>query len=73
MAKRLLEIGKVYHREEPVVLLELNLEDLYFVQALVPNVDGFRKDLQDGIDAIEKHEELMRTEEGYGLAIVIQR
>ena len=63
-----IEIGKIY-RNEPIAKLDLNLEDLYWVQSLVPFADGFRKELQVGIDAIEKHNATMR--EGYGLEIVV--
>ena len=70
MSRILLEIGKCYGFEL-TVSLELNLEDLYFVQSLVPYADGFRRELQEGIGAIEKHNELMKNEEGYGLSIVI--
>jgi len=63
-----IEIGKIY-RNEPMAKLDLNLEDLYWVQSLVPDGDGFRKELQVGIDAIEKYNATMR--EGYGLEIVV--
>jgi len=63
------EIGKVYKHNEPTVSLELNLEDLYWVQSLVPYGDGFRKELQEGIDYIEHRNAIV--EEGYGLEIVV--
>jgi len=71
MSVNILEIGKVYSRDELVVSLELNLQDLYFVQALVPSTDGFRKDLQEGIEAIEKRNELRSNVEGQGLSLVM--
>ena len=63
-----IEIGKLY-RDEPIAKLDLNLEDLYWVQSLTPGGDGFRKDLQEGIDAIEKYN--ATVQEGYGLEIVL--
>ena len=45
------EIGKVYSKDEPTVSLELNLEDLYWLQGFISYKNGFYKDLQDGIDA----------------------
>ena len=62
-------IGKIYKKDEPIATLDLNLEDLYWVQSLVPFADGFRKELQEGIDAIEKFNSNMA--EGYGLSIVV--
>ena len=66
-----LEIGKIYHKNEPTISLELNLEDLEWVQSLVPYGDSFRKDLQEGIDAIVKHNTLLANKDGYGLDIVM--
>ena len=66
---KILEIGKVYKPNELTVSLELNLEDLYWLQSLVPWIDSFRKDLQDGIDAIEKRNRVLS--EGPGLSIVV--
>jgi len=63
-----IEIGKIY-RDEPIAKLDLNLEDLYWIQSLVPDGDGFRRELQVGIDAIEKYNATMQ--EGYGLEIVM--
>ena len=71
MGRVLLEIGKCYKKDELTASLELNLEDLYFVQDLVPFADGFRKELQEGIDAIEKHNKQIQSEPYYGLSIVV--
>ncbi len=67
----ILEIGKVYHKDEPTISLELNLEDLEWVQSLVPYKDGFRKDLQEGIDVIEKRNRYLAEKDGYGLEVVV--
>ncbi|GAG62425.1 unnamed protein product [marine sediment metagenome] len=58
---RILEIGKIYQNSEPTISLELNLEDLYWMQSLVPHRDTFRKDLQEGIDAIECRNKILAT------------
>ena len=71
MAQSIIEIGKVYPKNELTASLELSLDDLYWVQSLVPYADTFRRDLQDGIDAIEKRDQILSEEEGYGLSIVI--
>lgn len=71
MSERILEIGKVYNPRELTVSLEFNLEDLYWLQSLVPWRDGFRKDLQCGIDAIEERNRILSEQEGYGLNIVV--
>jgi len=68
---RILEIGKVYNPRELTVSLEFNLEDLYWLQSLVPWEDGFRKDLQGCIDAIEKRMRVLSEQEGYGLSMVV--
>ena len=71
MAKSIIEIGKVYPKDEPTASLELSLDDLYWVQSLISHKDTFRRDLQGGIDAIEKHNQILSEKEGYGLSIVI--
>jgi len=68
---RLLEIGKVYPKDELTVSLDLNLEDLYWLQGFISYKNGFWRDLQDGIDAIEERERILSTQEGYGLKIVV--
>ncbi len=71
MPRSIIKVGKVYHKDEFTATIELNLDDLYWVQSLVSPGDGFRKDLQDGIDAIEKRNRLLSEKEGYGLRIVL--
>jgi hypothetical protein len=70
---RILEIGKIYHKDEPTISLELNLEDLEWVQSLVPYGDGFRKDLQEGIDAINNRNKITAEleKDACGLEIVV--
>ena len=70
---RILKIGKVYKSGELTVSLELNLEDLYQLQSLVPWSDGFRKDLQDGIDVIEKRSRLLSEGSGFSIVIVEEK
>ena len=71
MSRSIIKVGKVYHKNEFTATIELNLDDLSWVQSLVPYGDGFRKDLQDGIDAIAKRNQLLSEKEGYGLRIVV--
>lgn len=59
MGQNIIEIGKVYPKDELTATIELNLEDLYWVQSLLPYKNTFRKDLQDGIDAIEERNSLL--------------
>ena len=55
-------IGKDYRNERFLVSLDLNLEDLYWLQSLVPYGDTFRNDLQEGIDWIEHNKELLEAD-----------
>ncbi len=50
---KVLEIGRVYRKDEPTVTLEFNLEDLYWLQSLIPHRDGCWEELQKGIDFLE--------------------
>jgi len=71
VSEKILEVGKVYKPRELVVSVEFNLEDLYWLQSLIPWGDGFRNDLQNGIDALEKRERLLSEREGHGLQVVV--
>ena len=57
-----LEIGNVYHNERFLVNIDFNLEDLYWLQSLVPCSDTFQNDLQKGIDWIEHNKELLEAD-----------
>lgn len=48
------EIARVYHNDRCIVSIDFNLEDLKALLDWVPEEDGFRKDVQEGIDWIEK-------------------
>lgn len=48
--------GLQHQRGERVVDIEFNLSELYDLLAMIPLCDGFRKDIQAAIDAIEKKE-----------------
>lgn len=65
------EIGQVYSKSEPTVSLELNLDDLYWLQGFISYKNGFWRDLQDGIDAIEERNRILSIQKSYGLSIVI--
>ena len=67
----ILEIGRVYPKDEPTVSLELNLEDLYWLQGFISYRNGFWRDLQDGIDAIEERNRILDETPAYGLNIVV--
>ncbi len=61
MKPQIYAVGKAYNtfpngfnRDKYLVSIDFNLEDLYWLQSLVPFKDTFRKDIQDGIDWIEK-------------------
>ena len=54
MSRSIIEIGKVYPTSEFTVTIEFDLDDLHWLQSLVPHGDAFKRELQDGIDAIVK-------------------
>lgn len=62
MKPRRKAIGKEYHNERFLVTLDLNLEDLYTLQAWIPHNDSLRRDLQEGIDWILHGKELLEDE-----------
>ena len=50
---RTIDIGKQYPRGTPVARVEFDLNDLYWLQSLVPHSDGFYKDIQEAIEFLE--------------------
>ena len=65
------KIGKCYTAKTPTVGLEFDLDDSYWLQSYISYQNGFHKDLQDGIDYLEKQEEIRKNTEDEGIAIVI--
>ena len=61
--------GLQHKNGEKVVDFEFNLSELYDLYYMIPPNDGFRRDVQEAIDVIEKREH--STDDRPGLNIVV--
>ena len=63
------EFGSCHKPTEPVAVFEFNRGELEWLESLIPDHDGFRKDVREAIDWAEQQESLKPG--GPGLAIVV--
>jgi len=52
-------MGENYPDERFIISMDFNLEDLYWLLDCTPVKDAFQKDVQEGIDWIEKMKEVL--------------